>query len=206
MPTAGRRGLFCPSRRLRQDAIEALVLDYVRQKIFAPGMVQAIRAEILRLAKAKTGFVESIKALRSQIDALDQKIAKGTENLLLAAPEDMAEMSKFLREWREERTRLQNRVEAKAKSPDGSTPEALADRAVAELKRLQQHYKTGDPMKIRAVIKAIIEEIPVWWGDENGKTRVVRGLIVPITSRGVIGSIKGCAPCRFPRRPRSARW
>jgi DNA invertase Pin-like site-specific DNA recombinase len=184
----------CPSARVRQDQIEEYVLGYVRNVIFAPGAEETIRAAIIRRVKAKREFKSAAKSIQARIAALDKKIAKGTENLLLAGAEDIADMSRLLKEWRDERARLQEEIEAKASNPDGSTPEQMADRAVGELKKLQENYRSGDPMKLRAIVKALIAAIPVLFEPNGKRKRLARGCIIPVQSRGIIGSLSFRSP------------
>ena len=62
-------------------------------------------------------------------------------------------------------------------NPNGQTAEARAERAVDELKRLDTHLRAADPMKVRAVIKAIIDNITLYWARDGRCWRFTRGLL-----------------------------
>lgn len=191
----------CPSTRLRQDDIERYVLDYVETRLFDPKTVEAIERVVYQRAKSRKQFKANTQGIKNQLAAFDRKITKGTENLLLAGPEDMAEMSRLLAGWREDREQLQARLETAAVNPQGETAEEMTAQAMAELLRLREHFKSKDPAMVRAVVKTLIERITIWWepdGDLHRK-RVARGLIEPRAARGVFGSTSRCGPCRSPR-------
>jgi len=188
----------CPCGRIQQDRVEAYVLAYVRDRLFSPGAAEMIRQAIIQAAKAKQSFKTDTKALMARIAAVEKKIARGTENLLLASPEDYPDMSRLLKEWRDEWADLQEQIELKAISPDGTPPEQVADRAMAQLARLQEVYKTGDPAGLRGILKQMIEEIPVWFEPYGKRKRLLLGRIIKKTHRGIIGSIGESAPCPNP--------
>jgi hypothetical protein len=108
---------------------------------------------------------------------MDKKIQRGTENLLLADPDDMGDLSKMLGEWRTERTKLQNQLEREATAPAGMTAKQRADKAIAELKRLRNYLKTRDPAKVRAVLKVLVEEVRLWFEPYGKQKRLAKGYI-----------------------------
>lgn len=172
----GRPGA-CHRYQMPQRAIEDYVLKVVHDRILAPDAIEQLKKGIYRKAKSSPRFKKDTKALAAKISALDQKIAKGNENLLLADPRDMNELSTLLRAWREDRAKLQESLEAAATTVEGKTAEQLATRAIAELGRLQKQLKTGDPMRVRSVIKAVVEEVSLWWEPHGKQTRFARGVI-----------------------------
>jgi site-specific DNA recombinase len=153
----------CRRYQMPQKAIEDYVLGVLENRLLSPKAMDQIVRAIHRRAKAGTGFKDQTRALKAQIDALDRKIAKGNENLLLAASDHVADLSALLGEWKAERARLQSQLERAAANPDGQTAEKRAEMAVAELRRLRQHIKTRDPMKIRAVVHSLVEDVRLWW-------------------------------------------
>ena len=176
--TGQNRPGACCRYQIRQDALEDFVLGLLEKQLLSKQAVDQITRAIHRQAKSHAGFKDQTKALKSQIETLDRKIAKGNENLLLAAADHVADLSTLLGEWKSERDRIQKELERTATSPDGKTTESRAKQAVAEIERLRKHMKTGDPMKMRGVIHDIVEDIELWW-EPYGKRnkRLVRGVL-----------------------------
>ena len=144
----------CSHYQIPKKTIENYVLGMLEKRLGGAEVVKQIREAIHRQAKQTSTFEATADSLQGQIGALDKKIKRGTENLLLANPDDMPELSRLLADWRKERTALQNRVEREAKAPAGMTAEARAEKAIAELKRLKTRLKTGDPAQVRPDHKA----------------------------------------------------
>ena len=184
----------CPSARLRQDAIESYVLDYIYNRLCTSSATKAIEQAIHRQVKAGKGSQNDTRSLRAKVAALGKRIAKGTENLLLAKPEDMEDLSRLLAGWREERAGLQSELEGTAAAK--TLPADKARRAVAELDRLRTHLKTGDPMKVRAVVKAMISRIELWWEPHGKRKRLAKGLIVNCEARSTMRSSPAGGWCR----------
>ncbi len=168
----------CKRYQIQQAPIEDYILGVIEERLLSDEAVDQIIRQIHDKAKAKPSFKGQAKALRAQIDALDRKITRGTENLLLASPDHMDELSAMLTEWKDERAQLQVKLETIARNPDGRSADDRAQRAVAELRRLKEHLQTGDPMRVRAVVKSLVEEIRLWW-EPYGKRnkRFVRGVL-----------------------------
>ena len=176
--TGQNRPGACHRYQIRQDALEDYVLRVLEKQLLSKQAVDKIVRGIHRRAKGRAGFGDQTKALKSQIEALDQKIAKGNENLLLAAADHIEDLSALLGEWKAERERLQKKLEQAATNPDGQTAEKRAERAIAEIKRLRAHMKTDDPMKVRAVVHALVDNVQLWW-EPYGKRnkRLARGVL-----------------------------
>ena len=176
--TGNTRPGACSRYQIRQGPIEDYVLGVIEGRLLAEDAIDRIKREIHRQAKAKPEFKGEARGLKAKIDAMDRKIAKGTENLLLATPDHIDDLSTMLADWKRERNQLQSKLEKVAASPDGRTAEETAQRACAELKRLREHLKTGDPMRIRAVVKSLVKDVQLWW-EPYGKRnkRLVRGEI-----------------------------
>jgi site-specific DNA recombinase len=180
----GIRYYYCPGSNsgqckcytIRGERIEDYILEQVEKRMLAPEALKAIERAIHARAKQADGFQAATRGMRDRIAALDVKVAKGTENLLLADRADMPALSQLLGTWRDERAKLQTKVEELAATAGGKTPEDRAKRAMAELKRLQTNFRSDNPLKVRAVLKAVISECRLWW-TENGERyrKIARG-------------------------------
>jgi len=167
----------CYCYQIPKKVIEGYVLGLIEKRLGGDEVVKQIREVIHREAKQTTTFESTADSLQGQISALDKKIKRGTENLLLANPDDMPDLSRLLADWRKERSALQNRLEREAKAPAGMTAEARAEKAIAELKRLKSHLQAGDPGKSRHVIKTLVSEIRLWFEPYGKQTRLAKGFI-----------------------------
>ncbi|MHB1038409.1 MAG: recombinase family protein [Pirellulales bacterium] len=178
---AGHRYYYCPGNAtgecgnysVRQDAMDAYVLDTLAKRLLSPAAVREIEKAILERARDTQQFRKTTDGLKARITALDAKIAKGTENLLLASPDDFADLSDLLATWRRERRALQTELEATATKADGRTAEERAARAMAELKRLRQHLTAADPLKVRAVVKSLILDVKLYWEPKGKRSKVL---------------------------------
>jgi site-specific DNA recombinase len=184
----------CRSYSVRQDLLDAHVFDVIHTRLFAPRALEAIKKAIHRRAKGQRGFQASIKAMQTQIAALDRKIEKGRENLLLADSDDIPDLSRLLAEWKQERSRLGDELESTVANASGKTAEERAARAIAELKNLRKHFQSADPLKVRAVVKAMVEEIRLCW-EPAGKRyhQVANGVLTLRANVGVLKSISSIA-------------
>lgn len=167
----------CVRYQIPQAVFESYVLDVVHKRLFQKDVLKQIKAAIYRQAKSKDAFKSDTKAQQARIAALDKKIAKGTENLLLANPDDMEDLSKLLADWRMERTQLQTELETTITTAGGLTPDEKAERAIAELDHLRKSLSASDPILVRAGLKALVAEIPLWFEPYGKQNRLANGYI-----------------------------
>ena len=153
----------CRRYQIQQKAIESYITRLIEARLFQPDAIEAIERAIYRRAKAKPSFKGRAGELKGQIATLDRKITKGNENLLLADPAHVPDLSRLLGQWKEDRAKIQGELEALAHNPSGQTAEEAAKRAVGELRRLRKHFEAADPMKRKSVIRAIVGDITLWW-------------------------------------------
>ena len=184
----------CKTHSIHQGRLDSYVLGFIDKTLRAPGSVEKIKAAIHRKVKEADGFQGTTKALRAQLDAMDKKIGKGTENLLLANPDDMGDLSALLSEWRGERNRLQSELEALTSNPTGDSPDEKAKRAIRELNRLRKHLETADPLRVRAVVKAMVDKIELFWQPDGKRYRTLaKGVMTLRSNREVLESSNSSA-------------
>lgn len=168
----------CHRYQVRQAELDEYILGVVEKVLFADDVVERIRLSIYRQAKSRAGHKAKTAGLQNKIIALDAKIAKGTENLLLADPANIPEMSIMLAGWKDERDNLQAELEAAAVNPGGLTPEKLAEKAIGELQNLRRLFHEENPAAVRTVIKALVEEVRIWWEPYGKRShRMVYGVL-----------------------------
>jgi hypothetical protein len=107
---------------------------------------------------------------------MDAKIQKAAENVLLADTATVPELAKVLDQWRRQRATMQATLDTQAWG-DAPDPELLAQRAIAELSRLREHLETGDPAKVRQVVRAVISRVTLWWEEKGKRRQLFRGMI-----------------------------
>ncbi len=177
----------CPSHTVRQEQLDDYVLGILKKWILAPNAIEQIQRAVHRRAKKQDGFQAAVAALRTRIDALDRKIAKGNENLLLADPEHVDGLSKMLAGWKRERNQAQTELETSIATASGKTAEERANKAIAALKHFQKLIKSADLTRVRTVVKELVEEIRIWW-EPNGPRyyRVAKGVLTLRSDVGVL--------------------
>ena len=177
----------CPCHSVRQDQLDDYVLRILKKWILAPNAIEQIKRAVHRRAKKQDGFQATVAALRTRIETLDTKIAKGNENLLLADPEHVDGLSKMLASWKRERNEAQSELEDTIASASGKTAEERADKAIAMLKHFQKLIKSTDLSRVRHVVKEMVESIQIWW-EPNGPRyyRVAKGVMTLRSDVGVL--------------------
>jgi DNA-binding IclR family transcriptional regulator len=114
---------------------------------------RAIQAEISRRTRKAQANVE---ALEKQLGAVRAKIERGTENLALANPEDVPGVSRLLAGWRDEETKLKEKLQ-QARGEGGPTPESLA--IMARIDHLLDHLSEADREKLAFAIRQTVKRI-----------------------------------------------
>jgi DNA invertase Pin-like site-specific DNA recombinase len=168
----------CKVYSIRKEQIEGYVLGFLDKWLQAPENVEKIKAAIHRLEKSKRGFQGAAKAAQTKITALDQKIAKGSENLLLADSANVPELSDLLTKWRKERDRLQAELEDAATCPNGNDSAGIAKRAISQIKRLRDKLNTANPALVRAAVKELVSDVSLFWEQDGERyRRLAKGVI-----------------------------
>jgi hypothetical protein len=172
---------------VRQDQLDEYVLRILKKWIFAPNAIEQIKRGVHRRAKKQDGFQATVAALRTRIETLDTKIAKGNENLLLADPEHVHGLSKLLAGWKRERNEAQTELESTIATASGKSAEERATKAIAMLKRFQKLIKSADLSRVRTVVKELVAEIRITW-EPNGPRfyRVAEGRLTLRSDVGVL--------------------
>ena len=115
--TAASHPGACAYYQVPTAVIENYLLGLVEKRLGGEEVIEQIRAAIHRKAKEAASHKTATENLRSRIAAMDKKIQRGTENLLLANPDDMADLSQMLGDWRTERAKLQDPARARGDGP-----------------------------------------------------------------------------------------
>jgi hypothetical protein len=161
----------CKLYAIRKESIEGYVLGFLDKWLKSPESIEAIKAAIHRLEKAKQRFQATTAALQTKIAALDRKIAKGSENLLLADAANVPELSDLLGQWRKERERQQADLERAATSPNDNDTAKIAKRAIARMGKMKESLQAGDPAMVRAAVKELVADVSLYWQQDGPRYR-----------------------------------
>jgi len=170
-----RRRSDCRAYRVQAKHAEPFILNRAVEAVTSPETLDRIRDELRQLADSASTPQGDTRPLKAKLRALDEKISKGGENLLLADAESIPAMSKVMAEWREERIAVQRELDAATMKPF-DVDEAMK-RAEAKLQRLHESLQSGDTPEVRAAIKTIVSKVMLYWEPIGKKHRVSEGSI-----------------------------
>jgi site-specific DNA recombinase len=145
----------CPHPAVRSERLEAFVLEMIRTRLLEKGAEQKIRQSILR-AKQKDKTHSSRD--ERQLADLRRKIERGTENLALAAAEDFAAISTLLTQWRDQESKLAERLEQRGRELE-PLPEALS--ILARLGEVPGNLAKADKAKLAHAIRHTVATITI---------------------------------------------
>ncbi len=189
----------CGHYHVRAEDLDRYVLDRIHERVCTPEVVEQVREAIFRKAKDRKAVRSAVATLKAQIEALDKKIARGTENILLANAADVPDLSALLAGLRADREKLQEELQDAAGRPGGRDPEAIAKQAVKELTRLRKHLESGDPERVRSVVRTMVEGIELWFERHGRYHELLRGVLSFQSGEGVLRSISSTDATPLPR-------
>jgi hypothetical protein len=162
---------------IRKECLEEFVISQIVKLLSAPDVEQRLREAVMRRLRSGRKTQEAQRSLKQQIAALDRKIAKGSERLLLLDGEDLTDASAALAEWRKKRRTLAERLETAGISPN-SPPERETARVLAELADLRETFQLADTTRLRAALRTVLRDITLYWAPGGPrKWQFVRGVI-----------------------------
>jgi DNA invertase Pin-like site-specific DNA recombinase len=172
----------CKCNTIPEHRLLAAVVRRIQDDFLNPDNLEKLRGELrAQLAARGPDNAGRARTMRGQLADLDRKIDQGAERLL-AAPADLTEMlTAKLREWQEQRGRLQRELEALERVQPTGDPEALVERAIARLAQLRDWLNQCDPARLREVIRQAVSKVECWFEHapygRREKSVLSRGLI-----------------------------
>ncbi|TWT79626.1 hypothetical protein CA13_10300 [Planctomycetes bacterium CA13] len=106
--------------------------------------LSSVETAIARRMKATKSKTSDAKSLRKRIAALEKNIAKGVERPLLLDDDHLDDASRLLADWRGERRRLNEQLQATGRGRQ-SNPKREAARVTAELGRSRENFHPVRP-------------------------------------------------------------
>jgi putative heme-binding domain-containing protein len=146
---------------------------------------------------------EAQSRLRARIRELGGQIDRGAERLL-AAPADLTEtLAAKLRQWQDERKRLQQDLEAlEGAEGDGAPGEVNADRVMERLGTLRERIGQADRGLLREAIRQMVVKVECWfdhvpYGTKRQKSVLRRGVISVRRDALLHRHVNGASPPRI---------
>jgi DNA invertase Pin-like site-specific DNA recombinase len=137
----------------RAEIIEQGVLAKLREFLADERNKRSIRAELTRRTrKAETNAA----GLERKLADVRAKIERGTENLALAAREDVPGVSRLLGQWRDEEARLKDRLRT-ARGEGAPSPEALE--IMSRLDDLLEQLSEADREKLAFAVRQTVKRV-----------------------------------------------
>jgi site-specific DNA recombinase len=168
--------------------VERVLLDVVVRRIQTyftdPVNLDLLRREVSRRLELRANCdPEAQRRLRARIKELGGQIDRGAERLL-TAPADLTEtLAAKLRQWQDERKRLQQDLEAMEKTEGGADAEEVnTDRVMERLGTLRERIGQADRGLLREAIRQLVVKIECWfdyvpYGTKRQKSVLRRGVI-----------------------------
>jgi DNA invertase Pin-like site-specific DNA recombinase len=194
--TYGKQACHCHA--LDEPSLVRCVLGKIKDVLLHPDTLAKLRAELQRQAEAPwRQNPAAAQQLRAQIAELGAKIDKGGQTLTLAEPDLLPFIGKTLRQWRDERIRLEAELLAAESPPDLSGMKEQITKAEEEVWRFQEVFAEADPVRLRTLLRQIIDRIELRWecGPASKRQRCrFEGGSIYLTAEPVVGVVKDGSP------------
>lgn len=119
---------ICSYRSIAKETIEPFIFELLGQ-----GLLKN-KDRLFGIIKARAASRKSsdgdVKRVKTQLSAIQAKIERGTQRLLLVDDEGLADASETLNKWREERQTLLNQLDDLESRPGNLSPNAVATAAI----------------------------------------------------------------------------
>lgn len=193
----------CHCNSISEAKLLAVVVRKLQETIFAEtsieGLLDAYRDRLAARRQGKPNADEG--RLRKQIDSLDQQIDQGAERVLAAPKKLVSAIFAKLEKLREERDRLQARLDAvgKPETTTASTDAAKVEEARRVLRDMAEAFADAEPTEIRNLLTPLISKIELQFKhlDAGGKKRNLfqAGTIFVRPSDPALSLMLGIAGC-----------
>ena len=143
------RDLACNRPQIKVATLEAFVLKQIKERALSDENIDQLE----RAAQAFGVDDDGPNSLRAQLDAIDRKIARATENLALVDPEDFRGVQAVIRQLWEDR----KAIEDHAGAPGPITDEAIE--AVKMLAEFREELHLLDRTDLALLISRLVGRI-----------------------------------------------
>jgi site-specific DNA recombinase len=196
-PDHGRKGYICPSYKvygskachrntISEEAVQALLIDTLKDDILSPVRLDAIEADATRQLQEDQASGEADR-LRKQVKDLDRDIAQGNVNLARLPEDRLLGVIAQVRQWEGERAGLLARLHELDNGAD-QTKAVLAE-ARKQLWRLRESLEGGDEEAQATVVREVVSKVEVRFDHkraQGGRTAAGRGRVYNRPSGAVL--------------------
>jgi DNA invertase Pin-like site-specific DNA recombinase len=169
LPYHGRKAYVCSrykdygARACSRNCVEeadvwAAVLGALKDEVLSPARLDEVEAEMDRRLEEERAGGEADR-LRARLAALARDIDRGNANLARLPADVLAGVVAKVREWGEERGRLQGRL--RELEGGASTSKAVLDEARKQLWRLREALEGGDVEAQAVVAREVLSKVEV---------------------------------------------
>jgi DNA invertase Pin-like site-specific DNA recombinase len=145
---------LCGRHTVHQDKIEAAVFSKIREQLLL-GSQDKLQAKIQKLLDNRTEQQPDTRLLEVELAALDLKIAKAADRLLMVDDRLVEDLQKGLLALKARRELMADEV---AHSNPRKQPPSAKEIA-AKLWQLDQELRTASPTTVRHLLKQILQEV-----------------------------------------------
>jgi DNA invertase Pin-like site-specific DNA recombinase len=174
----------CHHNWMAESKLIDVIVRKIQEEYLNPARLEEVRREISRQdAAAAQTLTQDAGDLRKRIAEVEANIARATRNLALAeTPQDMADISALLREWRPERDRLAGELDRRTGGADRAEAERELAEAEKHLWRLREALLSDEPREVRSALQELIVRVELVFTHrktaKQTRCEFSRGLIV----------------------------
>lgn len=172
----------CHAYQIDAKLIESYLVG-IAQNCLSEKSVQTLRKKLIEKRKARQGNKSNRGAsVKRRLSALEAKIKRGAETMLVASRADLADLSETLAEWRNQRDALKSQL---SEIEGSDETKVSVDDAIAELRNLRKAMKGASKSKLREILQRIFSHVEIFWEPRRldtktdfGMFKLARGLAV----------------------------
>jgi hypothetical protein len=170
----GKRG--CYSNIIREAPFFAALVRKLQDDLADP----ARKARLHKLARQRArqrGQAESghTQRLRKRADDLAHQIDQGLERMAMIDADLLADYSRKVRGWKEERERVLRELETASRSSGTIDVDELMADVVAKAADLQAAFALSDPRRVQTVLGEMVSKVDLWF-DHRQTPRMVKSV------------------------------
>ena len=170
----------CFRMRIAEDSLVRCLVRLIRREFLNPENIKKLEAEIERQLQErnKPPSRRTRQRMKRRLASLDDKIERGAEQLLAAPPELTDVLTKKLRDWQDERAKLQLEFDGLPTGDEQTTPidRTTVARTIDKLWTLEEQIRSADRALLGATLQQLVAKIECRFSRQKHGSRTVRRL------------------------------
>jgi site-specific DNA recombinase len=159
------RRALCTYNKIEEDALLKAITRKIRQEFLDEGRLAQLREEVRRQDEEEsfedTAEVGRLQARQAEID---RRLDLGSERLTSEEDNDLIPgIRKSLQNLHQERKQVQAALDALARPSGRPEREEEVEKAIAQLDRLLEVFKHGNPAEVRAAIGEVVAKVELFF-------------------------------------------